>query len=273
VTPLPHRQVQSLSFTLVHPEGQQPSPFMQVAITASFTHSAEQAAAVPCRRRVWHPMAGQLVGQFPSHFSAPSTTPLPQRAPQSLSFMLLQVAGQQPSPWAQAVWVPPSVHRAVQSAAVPLRTFLMQPAQGQVAGQLDVGSHDSPASTTEFPHRAAQSSSLLALQVGGQHPSPLAQVVWVPALTHSAVQAAAVPCRVRSWQPEGGQAVGQLGPSHFSLQAISVIPLPHWQVQSLSFAIVQPAGQHSSAAVQVVTVVLLTHTALQAAALPCSVRV
>jgi hypothetical protein len=98
VTPLPHWQLQSLSLTLVQPEAQQPSPFVHVVMTVSFTHSALHAAAVPCSLRRWQPIDGQLVGQLPSHFSLPSTTPLPQLAAQSLSLLLLHVLGQQPSP-------------------------------------------------------------------------------------------------------------------------------------------------------------------------------
>jgi hypothetical protein len=272
VTPLPHWQLQSLSLTLVQPDAQQPSPFAQVAITVSFTHSAVHAAAVPCSRRRWQPIAGQVVGQFPSHFSPASTTPLPQRIAQSLSLALLQVAGQQPSPWAQAVWVPSSVQRAVQAAALPVRSFLMHPVHGQVAGQLETGSHDSPVSIAPFPQRGVQSLSLLALQTGGQQPSPFTHAVWVFPFTHSAVQAAAVPCSRRSWQPTGGQLVGQLAPSHFSLQAASVTPFPHLQVQSLSVARLQLAGQHSSPPTQAVTLVLFTHSALHAAAVPWSLR-
>jgi hypothetical protein len=74
----------------------------------------------------------------------------------------------------------------------------MQAFHEQVAGQLELGSQASPASTAEFPQRGAQSLSLLALQVGGQQPSPLAQAVWRLPFTHSAVQAVAVPRRVRS---------------------------------------------------------------------------
>jgi hypothetical protein len=110
----------------------------------------------------------------------------------------LQVDGQQPSPWAQVLWTPSSTQTAVQAAAAPCRRFFMQPFQGQVAGQLEVGSHVSPVSTTEFPQRAMQSLSLLALHAAGQQPSPFAQALLTAPFTHSAVHSAAVPCRVRS---------------------------------------------------------------------------
>ena len=91
-------------------------------------------------------------------------------------------------------------------------------------------------------------------------------------LTHSAEQAAALPCSARSWQPTAGQLVGQLAPSHFSPHAISVMPLPHWQLQSLSLVVLQAGGQQSSPLVQVAMSVLSTHFALHKEGLPCSVR-
>jgi hypothetical protein len=54
-TPLPQRALQSLSFTLVQPLAQQLSPFMQAVISPASTHSALHWAALPCRRRRWHP--------------------------------------------------------------------------------------------------------------------------------------------------------------------------------------------------------------------------
>src|SRR5262249_33122513 len=91
--------------------------------------------------------------------------------------------GQQPSPCAQAVWVPSSTHWAVQVAAEPPRRFLMQPFQGQVDGQLDAGSQVSPASTAPLPHFGAQSLSLLRLPAAGRQPSPGAQPVCTPSST------------------------------------------------------------------------------------------
>lgn len=135
------------------------------------------------------------------------------------------------------------------------------------------GSHFSPASTTEFPQTGVQLLSLLALQVEGQQPSPFAQALITVVLTHLAVQAAAVPCSARSWQPTAGQLVGQLAPSQLSLQAASVTPLPHWQAQSLSFAVVQPEAQQPSPFVQVLMTASFTHWALQVEALPWSLRV
>jgi hypothetical protein len=171
VTPLPQRQ--------------QPSPFAQVVITTSFTHSALHWAAVPCRRRVWQPIAGQLVGQLPSHFSPVSTTPLPQRGAQSLSLLALQPVGQQPSAKAHVVCVPSSTQAAVQAAALPASRFLAQPTHGQEVGQLEGGSQVSPLSTAPLPQRATQSPSLVALQPAGQQPSAAArQAVCSTSFTH-----------------------------------------------------------------------------------------
>jgi hypothetical protein len=184
VVPLPQRQVQSLSLTVVQPEAQHMSPDMQAAMTVSFTHSALHWAALPVRRRVWQPIAGQLVGQLPSHFSPGSTTPLPQRTMQSLSLVLLQAAGQQPSPRAHMLWVPSSTQRALQVAAIPSSLRRPQPIQGQVAGQLDGGSQVSPVSTTPFPQRGMQSLSLPALHADGQQPSPFMHADCRTSFTH-----------------------------------------------------------------------------------------
>ncbi len=184
VTPLPHWQAQSLSFAVVQPEAQQPSPFVQALMTVSFTHAALQVEALPCSLRVWQPTLGQLVGQLPSQVSPGSTIPSPHRGLQSLSVALVQPVGQQPSPLAQAVWTPSSVQLAVQLAADPTSFRRMQAFQGQVAGQAEGGSQVSPVSTAPLPHLGLQSLSTLALQAAGQQPSPEAQAVWRVSSTH-----------------------------------------------------------------------------------------
>jgi hypothetical protein len=111
--PLPQLQVHSASLLRLQAGGQQPSPLPHVLMSSSFTHSASHWAALPCNFRRWQPMAGQLVGQsVPSHFSLPSRTPLPQRVVQSVSLVLLQTDGQQPSPFMHAVSTPSSTHSA-----------------------------------------------------------------------------------------------------------------------------------------------------------------
>src|SRR5260370_34419710 len=97
-------------------------------------------------------------GALGSHVSGGSTTPLPQLGMQSLSFNALHPGGQQLSPLAQPVMVPPS---APASAAlthsrwqpVPLRTNSAQNWFGQVVGHGVPlpSSHCSPDSRTPLP--------------------------------------------------------------------------------------------------------------------------
>jgi hypothetical protein len=164
-TPLPQRQAQSLSLTLVQPDGQQPSPFVQAPMTVLFTQAAVQAAADPCSVRSWQPIAGHDDGQLPSHVSPASTAPLPQRGAQSLSLLALQPDGQQPSPFAQAVCAPSSTQAAVQAAADPDRRRRAQPIQGHAVGQLCGGSQVSPLSIMPLPQRGRQSTSCPAPQL------------------------------------------------------------------------------------------------------------
>jgi hypothetical protein len=272
VTPLPHWQAQSLSFAVVHPEAQQLSPFVQAVMTVSFTHTALHAVAVPCRCRVWQPIAGQVAGQLPSQVSPESTIPSPQRGLQSLSLLLLQPAGQQPSPFAQAVWTPSSMQLAVQAAAEPTSFRRMQAFQGQVAGQLEGGSQVSPASIAPLPQWAVQSLSTLALQAAGQQPSPDVQAVCTTSSTHWAWQVPPL-TRRRFWQPIAGQAAGQLeSGSQVSWQAASICPLPQVQLQSASVAVVQPDGQQPSPEAQTVWAPSSMQCAVQSAAVPVSFR-
>src|SRR5439155_10277337 len=73
--------------------------------------------------------------------------------------------------------------------------------------QAETGSQVSPASSTPLPHLAAQSLSLVLLQVLGQQPSLFAQAVWTRSFTHSAVQLLPFTSFL-SWQPLAGQLVG-----------------------------------------------------------------
>jgi hypothetical protein len=193
---------------------------------------------------------------------------LAQEAPQGL-----QVAGQKPS--AVALQGRRSVtHLKVQLATTPVRVRSLLLSSTHISDwvwQADGGSQVSPLSTAPLPQSGRQSSSLLALQADGQQPSPFAHVVRIPAFTHWAVQAAALPSRVRRRHLLAGQLAGQ-SPSHFSPQATSTTPLPQRHMQSPSFAVVQPDGQQASPLVQVEMVVSSTHRALHWAALPCSRR-
>jgi hypothetical protein len=185
-----------------------------------------------------------------------------------------QPDGQNPSavaPHARAV----VTQAKVQAATVPVRVRMLLLSETQASDcvwHAEGGSHFSPASITEFPHTGRQSLSLLALHADGQHPSPFTHAATTVVFTHLAVQAAAVPCSARCWHPTGGQLAGQLVPSQLSLHATSVTPLPHWQAQSLSFALVHPEAQQPSPLPHVLMTVSFTHTAVQAAAVPCSFR-
>ena len=175
VTPLPQRHWQSPSLTLVQPDGQQPSPEVQVVITVSSTHSALHWAALALRACArWQPMAGQLVGQSPSHFSLA----LARRRCRSgrcsrCRWCCCRPRGQQPSPLAQAVCMPSSTQRAVHGGGSSLE--LASPAALPGAGGRAArgGSQVLAASTAPLPQRALQSLSLVALQPEGQQPSPV----------------------------------------------------------------------------------------------------
>jgi hypothetical protein len=270
VTPLPQTQPQSLSVRLVQPLAQQPSPFVHVAMTVSFTHSALHAPAVPCSFRFWQPTGAQLAGQLPSHFSPASTAPLPHLGVQSLSLFALHVGGQQPSPGVQTVCVPSSTQAAVQAAELPVSFFFMHAVHGHVVGQLEGGSHFSPASTAPLPHFGTQSLSVLALQAGGQQPSPSVQALMSVSSTQRAWQVPPLTSR-RVWHAMGGQLAGQLlFGSQVSWQAASIrlLPQAHWQ--SVSFALVQPGGQQPSPEAHAVCMPSSTQRAVQVAAVPVS---
>jgi hypothetical protein len=107
--------MQSESLLLLQPAGQQPSPEVQFVILA-WVHAAVQVAAEPVSESTVQAFpSSQLVAHAPapeaiplSQVSPDSTTPLPQTALQSESLLLLQPAGQQPSPEVQfvmLVWV------------------------------------------------------------------------------------------------------------------------------------------------------------------------
>jgi len=87
----------------LHELGQQASPATQTVCTAASTQWASQPAELPCKVLCWQPTGSHFDGQLPSHSSPGSTVPLPQTAAQSESRTLVHPAGQQPSPFAQAV--------------------------------------------------------------------------------------------------------------------------------------------------------------------------
>lgn len=139
-------------------------------------HAALQELAEPVDVSTVHELPSlQSAGQLPSQVSPGSTTRLPQLAEQSLSVLLLQPAGQQPSPvthceiawWLQA---------ALQFDALPVWASSVQAFPSlQSTGQLP--SQVSPVSTTPLPQLAEQSESLLLVHPAGQQPSPPAHCV------------------------------------------------------------------------------------------------
>ena len=100
------------------------------------------------------------LGQLPSQTSPGSTMPLPHvggATAQSLSVMLVQPEGQQPSSLMHVLIVPVTVHAREQS--VPVTVLMLQPTFWHVVGQLP--SQSSGVSTTLLPHIGAQSLSFV----------------------------------------------------------------------------------------------------------------
>jgi hypothetical protein len=151
-------------------------------------------------------------------------TPFPHLAGQSVSFVLLQVEGQQSSPEAQVVCCLSFTHSAVQLPG--LTSFLSwQRIAGQAVGQLASGSQVSDPSLTPLSHLVAQSLSVVALQPGGQHPSLALQVVSGAISMHRAVHVAAEPSIMKRAHARFGQLDGQLpGGSHCSPVSIAEFP-------------------------------------------------
>jgi hypothetical protein len=167
---------QSLSFPLVHPIGQHPSPFAHIVI-AGCVHTALHVLADPVRMSAVQALVsgGQVVGQFPSQVSGGSTTPFPQLAMQLASFPELQPIGQQPSPPVHIV-IGACVHTKLQLPADPVIPSVVH----GLLSLHDVGqfpSQVSPGSVMPLPHEAVQSLSLAALQPGPQQPSELRHIV------------------------------------------------------------------------------------------------
>jgi hypothetical protein len=205
-------------------------------------------------------MLGQLLGQSPSQFSPASLTLFPHLGSQSLSLLLWQALGQQPSLEAQAVCV-----REFSQAALQVPAFFSsrswQPIAGQLVGQLERGSQVSPDSLTPLLHITPQSMSLALLQPGGQQSSPDLQAVSFRSSTHWALQ---VPpfTSFRSWHSLAGQAVGQ-DISGSQVSPLSLMPLSQTAMQSASLPVWQPGGQQPSPGMQAVCSRSVTHSAVQ----------
>jgi hypothetical protein len=140
----------------------------------------------------------------------------------------------------------------------------------------DVGqlapSQSSPASSTPLPQTGEQLLSFTALHPPGQHPSPLAHAVCVPAVWHCAWQVPPLES-ARSVQPICEQVVGhEARGSHVS--PTSTIPLPHMLGQStsrLAGEVLHPGGQHPSLVAPLHGSCVVEHRALQVMGEPVNV--
>jgi len=241
--PLPQVAEQSLSLLALQPLGQQPSPLTQ-AVTCVCVHTALQVAAEPVIASVVQAFPSlQSVGQFRSQVSLPSTTPLPQVELQSESLLLLQPAGQQPSPLWQAV-IATLLQTTLQFCGEPtIESAVHALPSLQSVGQLP--SQVSPGWTTPSPQKPLQSESFAVVHPAGQQPSPLWQVV-IAVFEHCAVQSALVPLIVSvvhallSLQLAGQAPVPEAMPGS-QLSPGSIRPLP--QVAPASVEPVPPPGQ------------------------------
>ena len=98
-------EAQSSSLRLLHPEGQQPSPILQVIISVK-EQVALQVSTEPTKlSAVQLSWSSQLTRQSPSQVSPGSRRPFPQIDGQSLSERASHPLGQQPSSPAQVTMV------------------------------------------------------------------------------------------------------------------------------------------------------------------------
>ena len=141
----------------------------------------------------------------PSHASAASFTPLPQRAEQSLSVLALAPGGQQPSLF-HGVVIGVCVHAALQFSALPVSASAVHASlswQSAVLGQRVLALAPSAISqvspllvcTMPSPHLAEQSESLVVLHCAGQHLSPELQPTGVNVHCRSQAVPTSVACR------------------------------------------------------------------------------
>src|SRR5262245_31003372 len=125
----PHCGLQSPSLPALQPFGQQPSPERQ-PVTGWWMQVREQPSGDPeAKSSVQALASSQERGQAPgkpaviarSQLSLLPTTPSPQMPAQSESVAIVQPAGQQPSPFAQAV-IGIATQWALQVSTRPCRT-------------------------------------------------------------------------------------------------------------------------------------------------------
>ncbi len=274
-TLLPQLGEQSLSLEALQLRGQQSSPFPQEMMFWC-VQAVVQLALLPVRpSTVQATPSLQLIAAHAlggSQVSPRSTTPFPQVAEQLLSLLASQPPGQQPSPLAQVEMVC-RAHATLQLRALPVIMSIVHEFPSlHVVGQVLCGSHVSPGSSAPLPQLAEQSLSLLALQPGGQQPSPRRHwvIVW---RVQAEVQLSALPVSMSTVQ-----ALPSLHAKRFTAQVrigshvspLSITPLPQLTLQSLSLLLLQPGGQQRSPDRHCV-MVRCVQAALQVAACPISV--
>jgi len=252
-TPLPQEGVQLLSFSELHPGGQQPSLLTQFVWVPVVWHCAAHVPPLISARWV-HPIAGHDIGHDASgsHVSPLSTIELPHVAGQSTSRLpgpALHPGGQQPSAVVPLHGRVVVEQRTLQVAADPVRVVICQhcPA-GHDVGHDEGGSHVSPAvaSTTPSPH-PAQSESFCAVHPTGQQRSLPAFEQVFALCAHTKLHVAALPVWVSVVQSFWSSHTGH-DPGGSQVSPGSKRPLPH-PPQSASPAAVQFAGQHPSCTV------------------------
>jgi hypothetical protein len=108
----------------VEPDGQQASGVLD-STAATVTQCREQSLPISLLTKQGMPLAGQLVGQAPSHSSPLSTTPLPHFGLQSLSLVASAFSGQQASPDLGDV-TGMCTHSALHCSALPRSVSVVQ---------------------------------------------------------------------------------------------------------------------------------------------------
>lgn len=245
IVSLPQDGEQSLSETAVQPAGQHASSATQL-VRSTCAHVTLQRLAWPKSVSWVHALSSaHWAGQLPSQVSPASTARLPHDTEQSPSVVLVQPAGQQPSPETQPVRAA-CAHAALQEPAAPAKESMVQALPSpQVAGQLP--SQVSPGSTTPSPHEGEQSLSEAAVQPAGQQPSSDTQLVR-GVKAQAALHACALPVRISLVQAMPSSHVAGHAPSQISWA--STTPLPQDAEQSSSVVLLHPAGQQPSPAAQ-----------------------
>jgi hypothetical protein len=181
----------------------------------------------------------------------PAHVPSPHAALQSLSLACVHPDGQHISPFVHVV-IAGYEHAALHIAALPISTLLVHAIMSlHIVGQLDGGSHFSGAVTTPSPHVALQSLSLPIVHPGAQQPSPPAHAV-IGDVAHAALQFAALPVTKSVVHAMPSLHVVGHDDGGSQVSPICSTLSPQLAEQSPSVAVVQPAGQHMSAAPHVV---------------------